>query len=303
MDSDFLPVRPDDLRGPAPREYVLQSFLAGYREPTRSHNAQTLKMYFQWCDRRGVEVMEMERAQIEVYLRWMEEVKGNALSTIAHEIGVISRFYQHCVIDKYLMANPAEYVKRPRVDRVSTTNALSRSELLAVLDAAQKRRPRDHALICILGLNGLRIGEVLALDVDDMGRQGGYVTLRVKREKHGKTPLIPLAPRTSFAVEQTCFGRSSGPIFLSREETRMDRPGAARVINRLVKQVGIEKRITPHSFRHTFITLALDAGVSVRDVQHSVGHADTRQVSYYDRNRESLPRNATHFVHAFVEGS
>lgn len=66
---------------------------------------------------------------------------------------------------------------------------------------------------------------------------------------------------------------------------------------------GIDKRITPHSLRHTFITLALDAGASVRDVQHSVGHRDARQVAYYDRNRASLPRNSTHIVSAYVEGS
>jgi hypothetical protein len=52
-----------------------------------------------------------------------------------------------------------------------------------------------------------------------------------------------------------------------------------------------------------FITLALDAGASVRDVQNSVGHHDSRQVAYYDRNKDSLPRNATHWVSTFVEGS
>jgi len=61
------------------------------------------------------------------------------------------------------------------------------------------------------------------------------------------------------------------------------------------------RRATYHD--DTFITLSLDAGVSVRDVQNSVGHRDSRQVAYYDRNRGSLPRNATHMLSAFVDGS
>lgn len=298
-------ISPEDLRydGPEQCRRAAIAFLSGYKEPTRSHHAGNLKQYFAWLERRALNPFEVERAHIEIYGRWMEEVKGLQPATVANQLGTVCRYYRHCLLDKYLDHNPAEYVKRPSVPRVSSTNALSRAELLAVLDAAQKSRPRDHALICILGLNGPRIGEVLALDIEDVGRQGGYVTLRVKREKGGETPIIPLSPRTSWAVEQCVHGRTSGPIFLSREGTRLDRAGASRIIERLCKQVGIAKRITPHSFRHTFITLALDAGVSGRDVQHSVGHRDGRQVAYYDRNRASLARNATHWVSAYVEGS
>jgi site-specific recombinase XerD len=99
------------------------------------------------------------------------------------------------------------------------------------------------------------------------------------------------------------YGRVSGPLFMLRGELPMDRRGADRIVKRLAKKAGITKRVSPHSLRHTFITLALDAGVSVRDVQNSVGHADARMVSYYDRNKDSLTRNATHSVAAWVESS
>lgn len=295
--------RPETLLGPNPEQIVAAAFLSGYREPTRTHHATNLKQYFAWCEKRGLDPMKAERPHIEMYGRWMEEVKGLQISTVANQLGTVGRFYHHATMDRYLPANPAEYVRKPSVPRVSTTNGLSRSELLAVLDCAQKSRARDHALLCILGLNGLRIGELLATNIEDIGRQGGYVTLKVKREKGGENPLIPLSPRTSWAVEQATYQRVSGPIFLTREGTRLDRAGAARIVTRLCKEAGITKRITPHSFRHTFITLALDAGVQIRDVQHSVGHRDSRQVAYYDRNRTSLPRNATHMVSSYVEGS
>ncbi len=302
-DTSYMPARLRDLRGPDPVEFLAAAFLSAYREPTRSNYHNDIKRWFAWCRRRGINPLEVERAHIEFYAREMEEVEGKKLSTVAGQLGTVSRFYHFAVIDRYLPENPAQYVRRPTVPRVSTTNGLSRSELLAVLDLAQKTHPRDHALVCILGLNGLRIGEVVQMNVEDLGRQGGYVTLRVNREKGGETPLIPLSPRTSWAVEQATYGRKTGPLLLNREGNRLDKPGANRVVKRLAKACGITKRISCHSFRHTFITLSLDAGVSVRDVQNSVGHRDARQVSYYDRHKQSLPHNATHMMSAYVEGS
>lgn len=302
-DTAFSPARLRDVRSADPEQFLAAAFLSAYREPTRTNHGQNLKLWFAWCAGRKIKPLEAERAHIELYARFLEEVEGKKLSTVANKLGTINRFYHFAVVDRYLPYNPAEYVRRPSVPRVSTTNGLTRSELLKILDVAQATRPRDHALVCILGLNGLRIGEVVSLNVEDLSRQGGYMTLRVKREKGGETPLIPLSPRTSWAVEQATYGRSSGPLLLNREEHRLDKPGANRIVKRLAKEAGITKRISCHSFRHTFITLSLDAGVSVRDVQNSVGHRDARQVSYYDRNKNSLPRNATHMVSAYVEGS
>jgi len=298
-----VPARHADTVGPTVEQIVLAGFLAAYREPTRSHHEVNLKGWFAWCYQRGITPVTAERAHIEVYARELEELRGLKVSTVCNKLASINRFYHFAMIDHYINVNPAEHVRRPSVPRMSTTNGLSRAELLAVLDLAQKTHPRDHALLCILGLNGLRIGEALAIDIEDLSRQSGYHTVKVKREKGGDTPVIPLAPRTSWAVEQTIYGRTSGPLFLMRNEERMDRRGADRIVKRIVRGAGITKRISPHSFRHTFITLALDAGVSVRDVQNSVGHHDARQVSYYDRNKSSLPRNATHFVAAYVEGA
>lgn len=303
MSNDFVPARLRDLQGPRPHEFLAAGFLAAYREPTRTNYTANLKRYFAWCDKRGLNPVEAERAHIELYARQMEEVDGLMLSTVAGQIGTLNRYYHFAVVDRYLPHNPCEFVRRPTVQRVSTTNSLSRPELLTLLELAQKAGGRDHALMCIGGLNGLRVGEVVALNVEDMARVGGYVTLKVKREKHGETPVIPLSPRTSWAFETATFGRTHGPVFLTREGTRMDKPGANRVLKRLAKQAGFAKRLSYHSLRHTFITLALDAGVSVRDVQNSVGHQDPRQVSYYDRHKQSLPRNATHLLSAYVEGA
>lgn len=292
------------MAGLPPDEIVALGFLARYRDPTRSGYAMSLKQWFQWCYDHHIDPLKAQRADIELWVRKLDDQDGLKNSTIAGKLNAVVGMYRFAVRDGYLPASPAEYVRRPTVPRYSTTQGMTRSELLRVLDLAQASSPRDHALACILGLNGLRVGEVVSLNVQDIGRSGGYHTVKFVREKSNRQEAeVPLAPRTSHAVEQVCFGRTSGPLFMMRNEERLDRRAADRVVKRLVKAAGITKRITPHSFRHTFVTLSLDAGVSVRDVQNSVGHADPRMVAYYDRNKASLPRHATHFVAAFVEGS
>jgi len=83
----------------------------------------------------------------------------------------------------------------------------------------------------------------------------------------------------------------------------MDRHHAARVVRRLARRAGIEKRISPHSLRHSFITAALDAGVPLRDVQEAASHADPRTTMRSDRARRSLDRHATYIVATFVAGA
>jgi site-specific recombinase XerD len=135
-----------------------------------------------------------------------------------------------------------------------------------------------------------------------MGLERGHHTLRIIR-KGGKTALIPMAPRTARTVYLAVGNREDGPIFLNVHGDRMDRHHAARVVRRLAKRAGIDKNISPHSLRHSFITAALDAGVPLRDVQEAASHADPRTTMRYDRARRSLDRHATYIVATFVAGA
>ena len=157
-------------------------------------------------------------------------------------------------------------------------------------------------MACLLALNGLRVSEALNTDVDDIGLERGHHTLRVNR-KGGKTVIVPLAPRTARTVYLAIGERSAGPIFITDTGERMNRHQAARVVRRLARGAGIDKRISPHSLRHSFITAALDAGVPLRDVQEAASHADPRTTMRYDRARRSLDRHATYIVATFVAGA
>lgn len=284
--------------------YVAMGFLARYREPTRSLYAMNLRQWFDWCHLNGIEPLAAQRIHIEMWARDLEERQGKKLSTVANKLGTVAGFYRMARVDRHITDDPAEYMRRPTVPRQSTRQALTRSELYRCLSSAQEAGFQDHALWCLLAFSGLRIGEALSRDCEHLGREGGYRTLAIQRSKGNRSGVIPLCPRTSWAFDLHLGTRTTGPIFRMGKGQRMDRPGANRVIQRILKKAEIDdKRITPHSLRHTFITMALDAGVSVRDTQNSMGYADARMVSYYDHGRESLPRHATHSVSAYVECS
>jgi integrase/recombinase XerD len=179
---------------------------------------------------------------------------------------------------------------------------LDRNELGALLVQAGLGTARDHALIALLALNGLRISEALGADISDVDMDRGHRTLRIVR-KGGTQVTIPLAPRTARALDLYVADRTVGPIFVTADGRRMDRSAADRAVKRLARRAGITKRISPHSLCHSFITAALAAGVPLRDVQEAASHADPRTTMRYDRGRQSLDRHSTYVVAAFVAGA
>jgi integrase/recombinase XerD len=282
-------------------QFALGGFLAGYSGNTRLAYQQDLRTFLCWTDDRQLALLDVRRTHIELFARHLESV-GAARATIARRLSTVSGFYQYCVEEELLTANPAANVRRPRLRQESTMSGLDRTELGAFLVQAGISGARDHALACLLALNGLRISEALESDIEHLGLERGHHTLTVTR-KGGKVVIIPLAPRTARTVYLAVGERETGPIFLDSMGRRMNRHQAPRVVRRLAKRAGIEKTITPHSLRHSFITAALDAGVALRDVQEAASHADPRTTMRYDRARRSLDRHATYIVATFVAGA
>ncbi len=281
---------------------AMAGYLAGYSGGTLDSYRTDLRLWVTWLDTRSVAVLEAQRAHIELFARESEE-HGLARSTISRRLSTICGFYRYCSQEAIIDRNPAAYVRRPKIDYESHTLGLDRNELGAFLVQAGLCGGRDHALMCLLALNGLRISEALGADIDNLEYQRGHRTLFINRKGH-KTATIPLAPRTATSIDLYIGERCSGPIFLNTDGTRrLDRHAAARIVRRLAKAAGIDKHISPHSLRHSFITAALDAGVPLRDVQEAASHADPRTTMRYDRGRGSLDRHATYIVATFIAGA
>lgn len=234
---------------------ALAGFLAGYSGLTRQAYTHDLRQFASWCAERGLALFAARRSDIESFARHLEDL-GRARSTIARRLCTITCFYRYAEQEGVLARSPAVHVRRPRVDYESHAVGLDRNEVGALLVAAGLSNPRDHALISLLALNGLRVSEAVGADIERLGLERGHRTLVITR-KGGKVVTIPLAPRTARAIDLAVGERSEGAIFLGSEGRRLDRHAAGRIVGRLARRGGIAKRVGPHALRHAFITAAL----------------------------------------------
>jgi integrase/recombinase XerD len=285
----------------SPEQLALAGYLAGYSGLSREAYALDLRQFVTWCADHDLALFAVRRADIETFGRELE-ARGKARATVARRLSTIVGFYRYAEEEGLIALSPGAHVRRPKVDMESHAVGLDRNELSAMLVLAGLGHPREHALIALLALNGLRIAEALGANIEELGIERGHRTLLVRR-KGGKVVRVPLAPRTARAIDLAVGERIEGPIFVTAAGERLDRHGAARIVRRIARTAGITKRVTPHTLRHAFITAALDAGVPLRDVQEAASHADPRTTRRYDRARVSLDRHATYIVSAFVAGA
>ena len=269
-------------------------------ERTRGAYRSDLVRFSEWCDSVGVELLTASRQALDLY-RVEMGAEGLAASTRSRRLSALSSFYAYAVGEEFISANPVAKIARPKVSKESQTLGLDKAEALSFLDAASKASARDEALACLLLLNGLRVSEACSLDLGNLDTYNGhrFVTVVGKGDKERK---VALAPRTLDAIERATEGRTSGPLFVGADGEPLSRHAATRVVSRLARAAGITKRLSPHSCRHAFVTLALDAGVSLRDVQDGAGHASPETTRRYDRARGQLDRSPTYALASFLAG-
>jgi integrase/recombinase XerD len=290
--------------GPAASaRWAAVAFVASYSSPgTRQAYTTQLRLWFSWCRQHHLEPLtDVRRPHVELYARDLE-ARGLAPATVALKLVVLTGFYRYCVEEQLLEHSPAVHVRRPKISQESTRLGLDRSELGAFLVQAGLAGGNDHALACLLALNALRVSEACGADLTDLAMANGHRTLRIVG-KGNQPALIPLAPRTTRAIDTAIGERADGPLLARADGSRLDRHAAGRIVRRLARRAGIDKRISPHSLRHAAITAALDAGCSLRDVQDFARHADPRQTRRYDRARGALDRNPTYIVATYLAGA
>src|SRR5450759_1107307 len=195
---------------------AVAAYLARFKDATRVHTESDLRAFLVWCSERRLSPLNAQRVHVELYVRWMQEVRRLKPSTVSRRMSVVAGFYRTCVIDQVLPHSPADYVRRPNVPPESPTLGLSHLQFEAMLAAARDSpNPFDFALVAMLGLLGLRIFEACGANIEDLGEEHGHRVLKVPG-KGGKVVLTPLPPAVARSIERAIGNRDEGPILLNR---------------------------------------------------------------------------------------
>jgi site-specific recombinase XerD len=281
---------------------VEAAFLLSYSvDHTRRAYASDLGEWFAFCQAISVDPLIVSRAHVDSWARKLAEIDGRTPATVARKLSAVSGFYRYAVNEDVIGRNPVAAVRRPKVGSDTQSTGLDRNELASLIAAARKDGLRTHALVLLLALNGLRISEALGADASDLDTERGHRVLRITR-KGGKRSTVPLAPRTAEAIDTYLEGRTSGPLFSTSSGSRLDSAAVWRTLRRLAFHAMPAKATSlhPHDLRHAFVTLSLDAGASLRDVQDAAGHADPRTTRRYDRARYNLDRHPTYALAGLI---
>ncbi|NLG50085.1 MAG: site-specific tyrosine recombinase XerD [Chloroflexi bacterium] len=233
------------------------------------------------------------------YLNCLKWDREYASATVARKVAATKSFFHHLVTQGIIERDPSVDLDSPKV-RKYLPRAISEQEVERLLKAPTKddssRSLRDSALMEMLYATGMRVSEVVAVNVEDVDLAGGCVHC-VNKSSKAKERVIPIYPRAVEALENYLRdGRSKllrndkeKALFLNHRGRRLTRQGLWLIIKKYVEEVGIETPVTPHTLRHSFATHLLNGGADVRQVQGLLGHANVSTTQVYTQlNQDKL---------------
>lgn len=243
-------------------------------------------------DRIDLAVDQVRKEDIVAYFGYLESEKGLASNTLLRRLASLRRFFR--LLHKEGFGIDSGVVEK--LDDISVRRerrlpiALERDEALEFLNVIEN--PRDRAIVLVMLYMGLRISEVVQLNVDDITERTEAVTFR---GKGGKERYVPVHPAVRQAVAyykkvrpQAPRDEHGEPLFVSAHRRRIDPSTVRRFIKKYAQQVeGLERRkrqkMSPHKLRHTFATLLLEGEVDIRHIQELLGHENLATTEIYTK--------------------
>ncbi len=215
--------------------------------------------------------------------------RNYAEATVARKVAAIKSFFQYMQAEGAIRGNPAESLESPRVGR-SLPKPLSVTEVDELLEQTMKRTTpeakRDRAMLELLYATGLRVTELVSLNVEDLNMDGPYVRCMGKGSKER---TIPIHEQAAAAVADylnegraaLVKNRKESALFVNRRGERLTRQGFWLILKQYAKEANISSPVTPHTLRHSFATHMLRGGAPLRNVQELLGHANISTTQVY----------------------
>lgn len=230
----------------------------------------------------------MSRARLIGFVVALKE-KGYATTTVARKIAALKSFFHYLNLTGTIDADPTESLDSPRIDKVPP-RGLSKMEVSGLLDQSTKSTSpddlRDNAMLRLLYSSGLRVSEMVSLNVDDVDVSSGYVRC-VSRS--GRERIIPLDIEAVLSLRQYLEAarmalvrhRDEPALFVNRRGDRLTRQGFWLILKERARDAGLAEHVTPQSLRHSFAIRLLHDNTDLRAVQELLGHANITTTQIY----------------------
>lgn len=231
----------------------------------------------------------LERADTETINRYVKHLhgEGKSASTVVRGVASLKCFYSYLVMQEIIDCNPALDVVTEKAEK-KLPEILTGKEVELLLEqpkCTDLKGYRDKAILELLYATGIRVSEMIALDVPDVNIDAGIVCCH-NAEKSRYIPMYPAAIKAlsnyiSFVRDQIISDPEETALFVNMSGDRMSRQGFWKIIKYYQKEAGIDKDITPHMLRHSFAAHLLANGADLKSIQEMLGHADISSTQIY----------------------
>lgn len=259
----------------------------GLADNTRESYQRDLKHFSEFLSSTRGSIERATRTTIISYLLLLEK-QGKKTATVARRLAAIKSFYGYLVREGVLDKDPTEHLESPKLDkRLPTVLSVEEvEELLRQPDPTTPGGQRDRAMLELLYATGIRVSELVSLDVSAVNVDLGFVRCMGKGSKERLVPMHATARRS--IADYLNRGRPQltrdplvGALFVNHHGRRLTRQGFWKIVKGYAQQAQIDKAITPHTLRHSFATHLLENGADLRAVQELLGHADISTTQIY----------------------
>jgi len=273
---------------------------------TISSYRRDLLQLAQYTEERSMKLKEIDNVALRGFLAILHE-KKNKKSTIARKLASVRSFLQYCMMKKWLEDNPAKIVSTPKQEH-HVPSFLSEEEVAEFLDLPQSRQPldlRDKAILELLYATGIRVSELVRINLDEVNFEERLIRVMGKGKKERIVPFGRLAGDSLrfYILARSQINKGDveeKALFVNYRGERLTPRSIERIVDKYIRVTAIQRKISPHSLRHSFASHLLSRGADLRVIQELLGHeslATTQKYTHLDLKqllkvyRKSHPRS------------
>ena len=245
-----------------------------------------LKQFREYLEEHGIHYNRVKEEDVQNYIQELQD-KGKKASSISRCIASIRSFFQFILKNKKIKVDPTANIQSPKIEK-RTPNVLTAKEVELLLkqpDTVDLKGVRDKAMLEFAYATGMRVTEIISLNIDDVNLEEAYVICK----NGNKQRIIPLGSMSLKALKEyieeardvLIKNEDEKALFVNINGGRLTRQGFWKIIKYYKDQAHITKDITPHVLRHSFATHLLQNGADLRAIQTMLGHSDISSTQVY----------------------